>query len=83
MDLRVSGTDTVLKPLSKGLIEWGVPPGMVPSDDKMVDVWLALHQTMQNEMVVMERLSSTQQLYFILTSQLLERAKYYGSLERP
>lgn len=83
MDLKVSGVDTVLKPSKTCHIEYGTDPGFMPSDDKMVDVWITLHQTMRNEMVAMEKLSSTQQLYFILTSQLLERAKYYGSLERP
>lgn len=82
METKIPETDSAsLGPLAERLISYGIDPGFMPSDDKLVDVWLALHRTMQNEMVAMDRLSSTQQLYFILTSQLLERAKQYGNLE--
>jgi hypothetical protein len=72
----------------KAVIEYGTD-ALFPSDDKMVDVWLALHGDKINkagtECIYTRpmRTEDEQAIYDLLTINLIERAKKYGSLERP
>ena len=72
----------------KAVIEYGTD-SLFPSDDKMVDVWLALHGDKvlirQEAAAWTQNTKSTEEneLYELLTKSLIERAKKYGSLERP
>jgi hypothetical protein len=72
----------------QALIEYGAD-ALFPSDDKMVDVWLALHgdkiSIQQEAAAWTQNTKSTEEneLYGLITKLLIERAKKYGSLERP
>ena len=72
----------------KAFIEYGAD-ALFPSDDKMVDVWLALHgDKISREGIGVAytrpmRTEDEQALYDLLTINLIERAKKYGSVERP
>jgi hypothetical protein len=88
MNLQISDTSTGLEPPPKAFIEYGTPPDLSPSDDKMVEVWLALHAGgefghMGGIVQKPFRADKEQELYDLLTKSLIERAKNYGSLERP
>lgn len=87
MEVEVPGTSSAWQ-APKPLIGYGTPPDLAPSDDKMVDVWLALH----GDKILIQQEGSTwtqntrsakeDDLYDLLTKLLIERAKNYGSLER-
>ena len=49
--------------------------GFYPSDDKMVDVWLALHETMKHREICEETIGNVEILYFKLTALLLEHTE--------
>ena len=76
-------------PSTAPLLSYGSDPGLMPSDDKMVDVWLALHGDKESKTGIAKvytrpaRTDEEQELYDLLTKSLIERAKNYGSMERP
>ncbi len=61
----------------KAAIEYEAGQSFMPSDDKLTEVWLALHSGKEC------KTDKEQELYDLLTKSLIERAKHYGSLERP
>jgi len=73
----------------KAFIEYGSAPEFMPNDDKLVDVWLALHGNkvliQQEAAAWTQNTKSTEEneLYGLITKILIERVKKYGSVERP
>jgi hypothetical protein len=73
----------------KAVIEYSNDREFMPNDDKLIDVWLALHGDKalirQEAAAWTQNTKSTEEneLYELLTKSLIERAKKYGSLERP
>jgi hypothetical protein len=73
----------------KAVIEYSSDREFMPNDDKLIDVWLALHGDKvlirQEAAAWTQNTKSTEEneLYELLTKSLIERAKKYGSLERP
>lgn len=90
MKVEVPGTSSAWQmPSTTPLISYGKDPSFMPSDDKLAEVWLALHGDKisrggtESVFVKPIRTPEEQELYDLLTKSLIERAKYYGSLERP